>query len=540
MKRILFPIIFALAACSYAQQQPAPPQLNGTKYQLGVYFGTYEGEGLGYVSLDTLGYLSDSVRRAISAGVYDQGGSNADSSILMFWRHVGDTASQFKFPNTNVLPLDYNGDGLKDYICWGANGVVTLLLGTQKIDSFVTAFTLNEGTGVFYHLPSYRHLNALTFDVNQDGYDDFILCEGGYSDSIGDPIGRLLYFKGGPTIDSFPAETLTGKSLSDFIGTGIITGKIRDSSTYYLIELRWYSAKYYSDTVTLALYPICSNFHLFPTDSVICRFTTGGSFSGGVILTKLYGDDTVDDILLGDTWGDVLVYRGGDSISPIPTDTIRRPFVTESATFGANIVNVGDITHRGYSVLAIADPSSSFDGYNNGSVFLYPIGRAYRDSCTAYMSGPQADMDAFGTQIIPMPDVDGSNNGFMIGSDEDVFGTGGSLSGAGAIYVFRGDTTLGPPVSVRQIPVIHSAISLSESYPNPTGNNAVVSFTTPPGVEALLMLYDILGKPVKELYHGSTGNGIVTINAVSLSAGVYVYRLTCGNSSVSRLLSVVH
>jgi hypothetical protein len=78
-------------------------------------------------------------------------------------------------------------------------------------------------------------------------------------------------------------------------------------------------------------------------------------------------------------------------------------------------------------------------------------------------------------------------------------------------------------------------LRLDQNYPNPFNAETSIHFSIPTAGHVDLAVYDLNGRKVDTLINGyrSAGAGEVTWNASSYSAGVYVYRLTAGDNSIS-------
>lgn len=80
------------------------------------------------------------------------------------------------------------------------------------------------------------------------------------------------------------------------------------------------------------------------------------------------------------------------------------------------------------------------------------------------------------------------------------------------------------------------ALVLEQNIPNPAGEQTVIAFEVPTGVQkAVLYIYDLQGNPLKQLPISQRGKGNVVINAGELKAGHYVYTLVAdGRASDSK------
>lgn len=88
---------------------------------------------------------------------------------------------------------------------------------------------------------------------------------------------------------------------------------------------------------------------------------------------------------------------------------------------------------------------------------------------------------------------------------------------------------------------IPTDVSLKQNYPNPFNPNTKISFTLPSANQVDLEVFDILGRRVASLVDERLGAGSHTINfdASSLSSGIYLYRLTAGEATISRKMTLI-
>ncbi|WP_337866387.1 T9SS type A sorting domain-containing protein [Ignavibacterium sp.] len=83
---------------------------------------------------------------------------------------------------------------------------------------------------------------------------------------------------------------------------------------------------------------------------------------------------------------------------------------------------------------------------------------------------------------------------------------------------------------------ILSDFYLNQNYPNPFNPNTVISWNVPFDSYQTLKVYDVLGNEVASLVNESrtAGSYSINFNASNLSSGVYYYKLTAGNFSVTK------
>lgn len=97
-------------------------------------------------------------------------------------------------------------------------------------------------------------------------------------------------------------------------------------------------------------------------------------------------------------------------------------------------------------------------------------------------------------------------------------------------------------VSVRKKDnVIPSEFTLFQNYPNPFNPSTTINFSIPEGTKVNLKVYDVLGRIVETLVdeHLSAGQYSYQFNASNLASGIYFYRLTSGEYSKVKKLSLL-
>jgi hypothetical protein len=83
--------------------------------------------------------------------------------------------------------------------------------------------------------------------------------------------------------------------------------------------------------------------------------------------------------------------------------------------------------------------------------------------------------------------------------------------------------------------------ALAQNYPNPFNPTTVINYQLPVAGNVSLKVYDVLGKEVMTLVNGrqEAGDYNVSLNAASLSSGVYFYRLQSGNFVQTKKMMLV-
>jgi|GEM_PF-468410 len=102
------------------------------------------------------------------------------------------------------------------------------------------------------------------------------------------------------------------------------------------------------------------------------------------------------------------------------------------------------------------------------------------------------------------------------------------------VYVDMGDPIVVPDslTSVESIgDGLPTSFALSQNYPNPFNPSTTIEFAIPKNSEVKIVVYDILGRTVKELVNDMFNPGFyrVNFNASQLASGVYFYRIQAGD-----------
>jgi hypothetical protein len=94
---------------------------------------------------------------------------------------------------------------------------------------------------------------------------------------------------------------------------------------------------------------------------------------------------------------------------------------------------------------------------------------------------------------------------------------------------------------IAEHPLIPTELVLEQNYPNPFNPTTAISYQLTTNSHATLKIFDVLGHEVATLVNGfvTAGRHTVTWNGQNdrgeaVSSGVYLYRLTVGNSVVTR------
>lgn len=94
-----------------------------------------------------------------------------------------------------------------------------------------------------------------------------------------------------------------------------------------------------------------------------------------------------------------------------------------------------------------------------------------------------------------------------------------------------GTITVTPATGIKEISGTAKSFKLNQNYPNPFNPSTQIRFSIPASGFVNLSVFDFSGRKVAELVNGAKPGGeyVVDFNASGLSSGVYFYRLTAGN-----------
>ncbi|MDI6402304.1 FlgD immunoglobulin-like domain containing protein, partial [Balneolaceae bacterium ANBcel3] len=108
------------------------------------------------------------------------------------------------------------------------------------------------------------------------------------------------------------------------------------------------------------------------------------------------------------------------------------------------------------------------------------------------------------------------------------------------------DPQYGTPSSVENVPQGPTSFELAQNYPNPFNPATQIRFTLQNSADVKLEVYDVTGRLVSTLINDSMGAGSHTVtwdatnqSGMSVSSGVYIYRLTAGEEVQARTMTLI-
>jgi hypothetical protein len=86
-----------------------------------------------------------------------------------------------------------------------------------------------------------------------------------------------------------------------------------------------------------------------------------------------------------------------------------------------------------------------------------------------------------------------------------------------------------------------STFELSQNYPNPFNPTTLIRYQIPAVAHVTMRLYNLIGQQVAELVNETQGIGRyqVTLDASTLPSGIYFYRITAGNFTETKKLTLL-
>lgn len=97
------------------------------------------------------------------------------------------------------------------------------------------------------------------------------------------------------------------------------------------------------------------------------------------------------------------------------------------------------------------------------------------------------------------------------------------------------------PTSVSPEPILGSTVVLNQNFPNPFNPETKISYTLPREMKIKLEVYDMLGRSIRVVADGiqNAGAYTVTFNGNGISSGIYFYRLSSNELSITKQLVLI-
>lgn len=322
---------------------------------------------------------------------------------------------------------DYNNDGYADIIT-GQPTDNTIGEGRGCVSIYYGSNQLHSNADVTFHGELARELFGRYVsgggDLNQDGYDDFLIVAAGFEGGMPVPGTVSLYF-GGPTLKSVPDFKFEGRNASfagDMNGDGfsdMITGKSDGSQAFIYLGKNQFNGM---PDLTINR----ENEERFRT------MASAGDFN----------KDGYDDIIIGDQLnntkgtqaGRAFLYFGGPTVDTRPDLTFNGEATFNQ--FGATAACAGDINNDGFSDIMIGAPL--YDRQDLlGRIYIY-LGSSSPDTIPDVVITGSRHYRKLGSVIAAAGDVNGDGyDDFMVGLPYEGNGIDTSY-----VYIYYGGATI--------------------------------------------------------------------------------------------------
>jgi hypothetical protein len=277
---------------------------------------------------------------------------------------------------------DVNGDGIADIVIgerhYNEIGAAYIYLGNSTPDITPDVFMTGEET----ILGRFGYMVSSAGNVNGDGYDDVIITD----HYFGNQTGRAYLFLGGAAMDNTPDVIMTGENQGDWFGNSCSSAGDINNDGYddFLVS----AVKYGTDIGNCYLYFGGSSVDNIPDLTFSGNASTQlGIVSGaGDLNGDQYDDFIIAGGMNGNRQGIVFVYFGGSTPDNISDFAYHGE--SEFSQFGFGSSPCGDINRDGYQDILIgAYQYNNLRGrayvYYGGS-FLHDIPNIRLSGNTAY------------------------------------------------------------------------------------------------------------------------------------------------------------
>jgi hypothetical protein len=334
---------------------------------------------------------------------------------------------------------DFNGDGYQDVVVAASlntaagsyAGRAYLYLGGPGFDATPDLVLTGSGPGARLGVA------AAVGDVNNDGFEDFVVGAPGNSGQIPGPYtpGNAYLHFGGAVLDAVPDLIFTGENPGDVYGSNLAgLGDINaDGHDDFVIAAPWWPNKTYRGKAYIyfggpGLDNVADLTFSIPEGELGVGVCPGGDFTG----------DGHNDLLIGAYKRDMpafdsgaaWLYMGGPGLDAVADFTFGGE--NHIDWFGSSLAWVGDLNNDGFNDLAMG--ASRYPSLGDwGRAYIFFGGPALDTTPDLVMTG-EASGDYFRT-VAGVGDVDYDGFAdFLVGA----FGNDDAGTDAGKAYLFLG------------------------------------------------------------------------------------------------------
>ena len=449
---------------------------------------------------------------------------------------------------------DVNGDGFEDFI--------TAHYFDKSAALYFGSINLDLTPDIIFHYPNsedsvrYFGIPYKIGDVNNDGYDDFVIT-GTFLGLDMFPKGKVFLYLGGEIIDTIPAAEFYESWIEDSFGETVGVGDInKDGYDDFVIcsPYNWTSARGYvylfwgGDTISWER----SLTFTSPQDTIEDFFGSSAANIGDI------NNDGFDDIAIGATvWtslvdtAKVYIFYGGEQMNIEPDTFLTSGNAADE--FGRIIKNAGDLNNDGLTDFIIA-------GYPY--IYTYIAGINPPLIITGYSLDAEGDINNDGYSdfivgnnwkiIVYLGSENFNGNDYLVINDDDSLGFTLNINiakdlnsdgfdelfalspnwpfsenavGKVFIYSFKKIVNINEDTRIRPY-----HFELYQNYPNPFNPSTMINYQLSFNSQVMISVYDVLGRKITTLVNQakSAGNYKIEfdVSKYNLSSGVYFCELT--------------
>ena len=305
--------------------------------------------------------------RAILAGCWLAvvSSSPALASLTGAWSKNGG-ANETVYGHTVHTAGDVNGDGFADVII-GAPGVSSqqsfayVHHGSAAGLAFAPNWTKSNGTNDRFG----QHV-ATAGDVNNDGYDDVVVCTTAYTNGQQGE-GRVQLFLGSASgLASTPAWSWESNLALAQLRAAAYAGDVNGDGFDDLV-IGCGGAHSNAGRVWIYL----GNATASPTLAWTVQGAPGAGVGHAVSTAGDLNADGYDDVLVGAYLGSFAWVVLGSAAGPTSVSPVVAPTPVVNSRFGASVSTAGDTNGDGYCDFVVGAPHDSTDDWHEGRVYLY-------------------------------------------------------------------------------------------------------------------------------------------------------------------------
>lgn len=331
---------------------------------------------------------------------------------------------------------DVNNDGYDDFVVGASRystytGRAYLFYGGSVLDGVADVTMTGENTG-----DNFGKSVSGAGDVNNDGYDDVIVGSEGY-DSYS---GRAYLFSGGSSMDNVADLTFSGNETGSYFGcsvskAGDVNGDGYDDvivGAYCHSSNNGLSKIYYGDD------ELVDNKELTLAGELLDNYFGYSVSNAGDV-----NGDGYDDVIIGAYrnnlyTGAAYIYYGGIEMDDTVDVALTGEIVKTSSGsiqgtyFGYSVAGAGDVNNDGYDDVIVG---AYFYNYRMGRAYIFFGGTSMDNTADVTMTGDAIEY-YFGRSVAGAGDLNGD------GYSDVIVGVPAYNSSTGRAYIYYGGSSM--------------------------------------------------------------------------------------------------